>query len=340
MLKLLLFGYYGEGNLGDELLLRSLISVFGKNHKVGILTNKVNKGQKDDIVEFNKFSIEILKGIRWTDVVIGGGGGIFQDKTSSKSFYYYLFIIFLSLLFKKKVYLIGQSFSPLKKRINGFLLRFFLNNVEKIYVRDSFSKNYLEKLGVRSDKIILSTDLAFLLDIPFPSREEDKKILGINLRKWGNLNLENLNSTLETLISKYDSFYFFSFQQEDSQFYEILKDKFKKIDLIEPQDPNFYDYYSSCRLFIGMRLHSCILSVLLGIPFIAISYDEKVEAFCHDIGWKFIIKDFSWDKILCYVNEIEENYKDYKDYLLSKGKILKEKAKEDIANFEEVLCRL
>jgi len=43
---------------------------------------------------------------------------------------------------------------------------------------------------------------------------------------------------------------------------------------------------------------------------------------------------------LCYVNEIEENYKDYKDYLLSKGKILKEKAKEDIANFEEVLCRL
>jgi len=46
MLKLLLFGYYGEGNLGDELLLRSLISVFGKNHKVGILTNKVNKGQK------------------------------------------------------------------------------------------------------------------------------------------------------------------------------------------------------------------------------------------------------------------------------------------------------
>ncbi|WP_262370142.1 polysaccharide pyruvyl transferase family protein [Dictyoglomus thermophilum] len=110
--------------------------------------------------------------------------------------------------------------------------------------------------------------------------------------------------------------------------------------MIEPQDPNFYDYYSSCRLFIGMRLHSCILSVLLGIPFIAISYDEKVEAFCHDIRWEFIVKDFSWDKILCYVNEIEENYKDYKDYLLSKGKILKEKAKEDIANFEEVLCRL
>ncbi|MGB9810322.1 MAG: polysaccharide pyruvyl transferase CsaB [Dictyoglomus turgidum] len=341
MLKLLFFGYYGEGNLGDDLLLKSLITVFGDKYNLGVLTNRSDrKQQQKGIREFYKFSTDVFKGVRWADVVVGGGGGIFQDKTSSRSFYYYIFVLFLSLLFGKKVYLLGQSFSPLESKINEVLLRVFLNRIEKIYVRDSFSKEYLVKLGVKPEKIVLSADLVFLLDFPFELKNNSRAV-GISLREWRGFKFEEFNPILENLTQKYGEFYFFSFQDKDSQIYELIENDFKsKIRLINPTDLEFLSYFSSCRLFIGMRLHSCILSVLLGIPFIAISYDEKVEAFCYEIDWKFVIKDFSQDKILCYVNEIEEDYQYYRNYLLSKRESLRKKIREDILDFEREICRL
>ncbi len=341
MLKLLFFGYYGEGNLGDDLLLKSLLTIFGNKYNLGVLIKGIDKRyQQKDIREFSKFSIDVFKGIKWADVVVGGGGGIFQDKTSIRSFYYYIFVLSLSLLFGKRVYLLGQSFSPLKSKINEFFLRVFLNRTGKIYVRDSFSKDYLIKLRVKPEKIVLSTDLVFLLDFPFELKNNGKG-LGINLRGWRGFKFEEFNPILKDLIQKYGEFYFFSFQDKDSQIYELIENDFKsKIRLINPDNLEFLSCFSSCRLFIGMRLHSCILSVLLGIPFIAISYDEKVEAFCYDIDWKFVIKDFSQDRILCYVNEIEKNYQYYRNYLLSKRESLRKKIREDILDFEREIWRL
>jgi polysaccharide pyruvyl transferase WcaK-like protein len=43
MKKVLLFGYYGEGNLGDELLLKSLLFSLSTDFEIGILSKKKDK---------------------------------------------------------------------------------------------------------------------------------------------------------------------------------------------------------------------------------------------------------------------------------------------------------
>lgn len=341
MKRLLLFGYYGEGNLGDDLLLESLVENFHSKFYLGILTKRNDNLEKAFNVKiFNKFSFEILKSILWSDIVIGGGGGIFQDKTSLRSFYYYFFIVFLSLLFNKRVFLLGQSFSPLKYKINEIFLAKILNRCKSIYVRDSFSKKYLEKIGVKSHKIKLSTDLSFLID--FPSYENNNSnILGINLRSWNDFKFEEkeIETFINNIAESFEKIYFFSFQQKDYQFYERLPSTFKsKVSVVTSKDPSFWKDFSSCRLFIGMRLHSCIISMSLGIPFIAIAYDEKVKAFCEEISWKYFVENFDFDKILSYIKELEGNFFEYRKLLISRREFLREKIRRDMEYFEREIC--
>lgn len=341
MKKLLLFGYYGEGNLGDDLLLESLIKNFHSRFYLGILTKKNDSiGRTSNVRIFDKFSFEILKGIMWSDIVIGGGGGIFQDKTSLRSFYYYFFVVFLALLLKKRVFLLGQSFSPLRFKINEILLKKLLNCCEAIYLRDSFSKKYLEKIGVKPHKIKLSTDLSLLID--FPEYDNEKgNALGINLRSWRGFEFKekDLETFLNNIAKNFEKIYFFSFQQEDYQVCKRLLGNLKsKVIPVSPNDPNFWKYFSSCSLFIGMRLHSCIISMSLGIPFIAITYDEKVKAFCEEIGWKYFVENFDFDKILSYIKELEGNFLENRKLLLSHREFLREKIRRDMEYFEKEIC--
>lgn len=338
MKKVLLFGYYGENNLGDDLLLESLINALQSKFLLGILVRKgTNLGSNFKFRVFNKFSLDLLKGILWSDVVVGGGGGLFQDKTSFRSFYYYLLIVLLSLILKRKVFLLGQSFSPLKNRFHEFILKEILNHCEDIYVRDSLSKDYLVKIGINPAKIKLSTDLSLLID--FPNYELEANILGLNLRQWYNFKGIDLENLVTQLLKKFEKIYFFSMQPHDSKlYYEILRNYKSKTMLISANDPDFWRYFSSCRLFIGMRLHSCIISMSLGIPFVAIVYDEKVKAFCKEIDWNFFVENFELDKILYYIEELEKNYLKYKELLLLKKNLLKSLIKRDLEHFESILC--
>lgn len=341
MKKLLLFGYYGEDNLGDDLLLESLIDRFSPKFDLGVLTKKNNKEEFLRAKIFNKFSIDALKGIIWSDIVIGGGGGIFQDKTSLRSFYYYFSIVFLSILLKKRVFLLGQSFSPLRYKVNEVFLAKVLNRCDAVYVRDSFSKNYLEKIGVKPYKIRLSTDLSLLIDFPIPTyNHNESSILGINLRSWNKFSFkEDLENFIINIYEKFDKVYFFIFQPEDYKIYEEIPNQFKsKVLPISPKDSNFWNYYSSCSLFVGMRLHSCIISMSLGIPFVAITYDEKVRAFCEEINWKYFLDSFDFDKVLGYIKELEKDSLEHRKFLLTCRDLLREKIKKDMEYFERELC--
>jgi len=337
MKKVLLFGYYGEGNLGDELLLKSLLFSLSTDFEIGVLSKKKDKNSNYRF--FNKFSpLQVYKALKWADVVVAGGGGLFQDKTSIKSFFYYLSIVFFALLFNKKLYLLGQSFSPLRNRIEEKLLGFILTQCNKVYVRDSLSYNYLKKINVPEEKIKLSTDLVFLLD--FNYKNVEAKYIGINLRRWKDYSLNDIYSLLTNLaglINKEMAFY--ALHTEDKYLFDELDNYIKsKIKFIELAEDNIEEFFPLNIIFIGMRLHSHILSVLFEIPFIAISYDEKVKGFCEDIGWKFVVDELSSDKIKDYFNEILKNYDQYKEYLKKVKNMQREKIREDIDNFKKEIC--
>ena len=124
MKNIFLFGYYGFDNLGDDLILTSIIEKFNSEFKFNVLTYNYQKtSELVDVtpVSRSKF-FAIINCIKNSDIIATGGGSLLQDETSSKSLYFYLGLILLGELFNKKV-IFNQ---------NGIILKIFLRKIISI----------------------------------------------------------------------------------------------------------------------------------------------------------------------------------------------------------------
>ena len=120
----LLLGYYGFGNLGDELLLKACIKILNGhgigNEKIIVLSNNPEETQKNfNVKSMNRWKfLEVVKAMRRSENFILGGGGLFQDSTSVKSCVYYWGIVRLAKFFGLKIYALGQSVGPFSSKIS------------------------------------------------------------------------------------------------------------------------------------------------------------------------------------------------------------------------------
>jgi polysaccharide pyruvyl transferase CsaB len=191
MTNILIVGYYGLNNIGDEAILSGMITSIKKyipDANFSVITNnpnttwslhKVNPVEhsfKKGLPSFFKrgFSngefINIYKAIDDCDIFILGGGALLQDLK-----FYYLPAMFSSLSLAKlkgKITVIyGIGAGPIDTQFGQLLTKRLLNNVNLVTVRDSMSQNVLENCGV--DNVIQTIDPAFGIEVPIT---EDLKL--------------------------------------------------------------------------------------------------------------------------------------------------------------------
>src|SRR6056297_1703138 len=126
MSKILLAGYYGFNNIGDEAILEMFLRIIENrtNKKnIKILTADPQKTKKKFGIEgIDRYSFtKVNKGILDSDVIIVGGGSLLQDVTSKRSIYYYLYIIFIAKILNKKIALLSQGIGPINGKINKII---------------------------------------------------------------------------------------------------------------------------------------------------------------------------------------------------------------------------
>jgi len=186
MARFSIFGYYGQGNAGDEAILAALtdgirttipsaeISVYSADPKETATTHQ--------IVAFNQFGLDlklIIKGVLGrsrknyiksacnffrSDVVIIGGGGLFFDSIDTNKWIYgYLKLIHRAKRFGKKVALVGISVGPLHHQDSEVAIGKAFSRADLISVRDNSSQELLIKCGVMAEKIHVIPDLVFTL---------------------------------------------------------------------------------------------------------------------------------------------------------------------------------
>ncbi len=57
--------------------------------------------------------------------------------------------------------------------------------------------------------------------------------------------------------------------------------------------------YKKCHIIISLRLHSMILAIDYGIPFIGISYSKKTAMLLSESGWDYSFeRDVQMDEII------------------------------------------
>ncbi|MGE5474030.1 MAG: polysaccharide pyruvyl transferase CsaB [Ignavibacteriales bacterium] len=347
MKKVLISGYYGFGNTGDEAILETLSAKFSKS---GIMAEVLSFNPEKthntyDIKAYKRFNLpEIIKAVKGCDAVVSGGGSLFQDVTSSVSLYYYLGIVLIAQLLGKKVYVFSQGIGPITKQFNRKILTRIINKVEAISVRDEISLEELVRMGVNKPEKMLTTDPVFMLE---PASEDiGKKILessgvklrekltiGISARSWDSNNDSSaqIAEVVDGLIEEFNAnVILFPFQHpKDLEFARRIAEKARnKLYIIEAEykPSQIMSAIGLMDINIGIRLHALIFSVRMNVPVIGITYDTKIDGFLKSIGLKPICDygNIQWEPIK---NEIQKIINNKDEFLrqIREGKELAEK---------------
>jgi len=159
MKKVLMVGYWGGFNVGDEGFLEIVLPRL--KHKAHITV--ASKNPENTTKSFNVRSVKaepltLVRELLRNDIVLEGPGGLFQDATSFKSLFYYFLPPFLGKLFGKKVYLYGIGIGPINRSISEKLTLKAFRMADGKYVRDAYSYDWLQSRGVSCD---LAADVVF-----------------------------------------------------------------------------------------------------------------------------------------------------------------------------------
>ena len=179
-MKILISGWYGYSNAGDELLLDVFLNKCS-THNITVLTQGIicPKHAKSvfhhDMLRFDSGGIKqwlrgqplrVIKAIMDCDVFVLGGGGIIREAGNYTNLIRLLDEIWLAKLLGKKVFIYGVSIGPIHSEKGMKMIRKALQKCDYITVRDDKSLAYLKQFGLPNSQYNVFPDPGFL---PFES---------------------------------------------------------------------------------------------------------------------------------------------------------------------------
>ena len=351
-MKIVVSGYYGSKNGGDEAMLAAMLQVLREEIPdlsvtvISIDPEYTKRRHNVDAVPRPDIWT-IIKKIRAADLLISGGGSLLQNVTSGRSLYYYLAIIFFALIFGSKVMLYAQGIGPIRGNFARKLMNLIVNRVDLITVRDHGSLEELSRLKVTRPKIFCTADPVLAIK-PVPL-ELGKKILsrypiatggkfiGVAIRHWldcGNFQHE-LAASLDKIAETLDAQIIFIPMKfpEDIKAAQEIAAIMKKNCVVLGEEFTTREILSlvGCMdILIGVRLHALIFAGVMNVPMLGISYDPKIERFLDSIGEKPLgkLSDVTADKIFSATLEKLSSHKNsYDDSLMKKlGELARQNA--------------
>lgn len=306
MVRVVISGYYGFANAGDEAMLSAIVGslrdIIPDVHITVITGNcemTEDYHQVHTVHRMNFFAIAAA--IRRCDILISGGGSLLQNVTSSRSLYYYLFIMRIALFFHKPVMLYAQGIGPVNGRKERRAVREVLQCVTVIGVRDADSKQELAALGVTAPPIHVTADA--VLSMHRVDRQVGRYILqkagvsgvqrrvGIAIRDWkgmagykeeiaraADLLQESLGVQIVFIPMQYPADVnagedIAAVMKTDAV---VLRERYTTVE--------FMSLIGCMDAVIANRLHALIFASLMEVPVTAISYDPKIDSFVELIG--------------------------------------------------------
>ena len=167
--RLLISGYYGFGNLGDEALLEVIVErVRGRLPRTRL--EVLSATPQTTTARYGIEGVprwdwrEVRSAIARADAVLSGGGGLLQNSTSLRSLMYYAGILREAIRARKKTMVFAQSVGPLDFW-GRLIVRQFCRGLDRATVRDERSRVLLAEL-LPETPIERSADPVFLYEKP------------------------------------------------------------------------------------------------------------------------------------------------------------------------------
>ncbi|MDR1472451.1 MAG: polysaccharide pyruvyl transferase family protein [Synergistaceae bacterium] len=294
----LLAGYFGFGNLGDELLARSAVE---RLSDMGISPGRVAMLSGDPGASEASFGVRafdrwgarsVSEALDMSRSLLLAGGGLFQDSTSVRSCVYYWGLARMAGWKSRPVWALGQSVGPLSSRLSRYLARDALSRCEYLAVRDAASSGALDVMGVPHE---IMPDMVLALPVPEVSAPNSNVVL-VNIRPCAGGAESGLSVAKAACACRAAGMElaYVAMSRED----ELEMKKFQGAGDLPGGDvtavgslDEFVSEARRARAAIGMRLHFGILSVLAGLAVALSPYDPKVACFARDWGVKLLNSD-------------------------------------------------
>lgn len=294
----LIGGYYGFGNLGDEAILESIIMSlrsYRKNAKICVLSAEpVQTARKYGVCSVKRDDFAaVLYAMSKSSSYISGGGSLLQDSTSRRSLYYYSALMILGKLITGRLYVFANGIGDLRqKKLAAAALRM----ADTVSVRDPLSALRTSKMGVEPSALLLSADPAFLLPQDDSGAEYALNSCGIGKDAFFAVSVRKTAdgidlSAIEEFAARENAIPLF-ISMEDSYDLGLCRGAAALCGgkVLRPKSyAQLIGVLARAEFAIGMRLHFLIAAAMANIPFAAMSYDTKTEAFMSYIGSNAVI---------------------------------------------------
>ncbi|MGA2271938.1 MAG: polysaccharide pyruvyl transferase family protein [Bryobacteraceae bacterium] len=370
--KLALFGMFGVGNLGNECTLQTMLHNlrrFLPNAEVccscadpsdtasryGIPACKIREMSLPPI---NNRPLRLLRRIvvgipiesyRWLKVIrrlagvqllIMTGTGMLSDLDISPFGLHYDIIRWsiVAKLCRCKVMFVSVGVGPIRHPLSRFLVKMALRMADYRSYRDTFSKSYVEAMGISTVGDAVYPDLAFSLPegmLPHArSRHGRAPVIGIGLitNDKRRATLEKVEAIYDDYIKKLGAFVVWLIEHKYTVqliIGDVTYDSRARQDLIAFLERSGLKYDSGqlihgCAssvsellsqlagtdIVVASRFHNVLLALLLGKPVVAISFHEKVDSLMNAMGLTQFCQDIEHvdvDKLIHQLTTLEEN---------------------------------
>ena len=297
-------GWSGTDNLGDELLLRVLLNnIRSRGWTATVVSRRpdlTSASHHTDAIALGNVK-DLWRALGSADGLVLGPGTIIQDQTGPTSLPWHLARIPEARIRRVPVVGVGLGVGPLNRigsrRITGIALR----RCRAVAVRDQTSANLLERCGVR-ENVLVGSDLALAADLPTDRGPHDH--IAVCLRPHAErghvLPLRHLPADtmdpariaavargLDELSTQRDLPIRFVAMDasRDLPFSEAVAANMQSSTEIRiPTLDDVIEEISSARLVVAMRYHAGICALLGGRPMVLIGYADKVTNLAQQVG--------------------------------------------------------
>ncbi|MBR2143486.1 polysaccharide pyruvyl transferase CsaB [Anaerovibrio sp.] len=325
MSNVVISGYYGSRNAGDEAMLAAMVEVL-TDMDPNLNITVISADPADTKVRHKVHAIgwldigNIITTLYKADLLISGGGSLLQNVTSRRSLYYYLMIIVLAELLGTSVMLYAQGIGPIQGSFARWIMRLVGNGIKLITVRDKGSLGELAQMKIRRPVIECTSDPVHAIHpvdknmgraiLTKNNAYGAKPLVGISVREWQDWTHYKavIARAADQIAQEFDARIIFLPMQypEDVHTAEMVASMTSCNAVVLQEEYSTKELLSivgNMDLLIGVRLHALIFAAVMGVPMIGVSYDPKIDRFLESVGESPVgdLENVKYDELIAKV---------------------------------------
>ena len=297
----MLCGYFGECNAGDDATLDAVLASLPKLPKGIVPTVPARRPEAlpKDVRAIGRYNFpKIKKELSNTRLFVLCGGTLLQNSTSNRSLAYYYLLSNLAAKQGARVMIYAGGVGPIIGDEAAYEAVYAVENADAVTLRDHDSLELLKKLECDVSGIAVTADAA-LNTVPLELPEsilshlpEGREYFAVSVRPLAGLRRGDgarkaseiysmIASAVRVIADRRNALpLFIPFAPEDVKICRAVREEAERGIVLPPMRAgHIVSLIAKCSFTLGMRLHSGVFSSVANTPAILIAYDPKVAAF-------------------------------------------------------------